>query len=219
MKLKEICKMELLEQLELVDVQFEDKKATLVFLDENRGEIREVNFNKQSYDQAAKKFIDDEEKAEKVEGWCEEYFALPFERLAEAIGERKDVYCYDNFNSLFEVKMISKFDEDMEGQIFETEVVHAEDDGKKISIQFEYENDLYESKMQYADYLEARKEWFINPQKRKKQYDKFKEKFDIEVENITEMIGKTVMVEVKKAMGKYIYSEIKPFPKKAKGKK
>jgi hypothetical protein len=205
--------MELLEQLELVDVVFEDKKATLVFLHEDRGEIREVNFNKQSFDQDSKKFIDDPEKAEKVEEWCEEYFGLPFDRLAEAIGERKDVHCYDNFNSLFEVQMIAKFEEDMLGQIFETEVVKAIDDGKKISIQFEYDGQLYESKMQYADYLDARKEWFINPQKRTKQYKKFEEKFNIPVNQIEELVGKVVMVEVKKAMGKYIYSEIKPFKK------
>jgi hypothetical protein len=212
--------MELLEQLELVDVVFEDlKKATLVFLDESRGEIREVNFNKQKFDQDSKKFVDDAEKAEQVEEWCQEHFILPFERLAECIGERKDIYCYDNFNSLFPVKMISKFDEEMLGQIFETEVVHAEDDGKKISIQFEYDGELYESKMQYADYLDARKEWFINPQKRKKQYEKFEDKFGLLVGEIEQMVGKTVMVEVKKAMGKYIYSEIKPFPKKKENKK
>lgn len=210
--------MELLENLEMVDVQFEDnnQKALLVFLDESRGEIREVSFNRQSFDRDAKKFIPDPEKAAKVDEWCEEYFQLPFERLAEAIGERKDVFCYDNFNSLFEVQMIEKFDEDMLGQIFEVEVFKALDDGKKISIQFEYEGKLYESKMQYADYLEARQEWFINPQKRKKQYEKFKEKFDIDIENISDLVGKTVMCEVKKAMGKYIYTEIKPFPKKKK---
>lgn len=210
--------MEFLEQLELVDVIFEDnKKATLVFLHEERGEIREVNFNKQSFDQDTKKFIDDAEKAQKVEEWAEEYFGLPFDRLAEAIGERKDIYCYDNFNSLFEVQMIEKFGEDMLGQIFEAEIVKAVDDGKKISLQFEYEGKLYESKMQYADYVEARKEWFINPQKRKKQYEKFEEKFNLLVGEIEKMIGKMVLVEVKKAMGKYIYSEIKPFkkPKKA----
>jgi hypothetical protein len=210
--------MELLEQLELVDVQFEDnnKKCVLVFLDENKGEIREVNFNQQSFDQATKKFIDDPEKAAKVAEWCEEYFKLPFERLAEAIGERKDIFCYDNFNSLFEVKIPTKFDEDMLGQIFEVEITNAFDDGKKIGLHFEYEGNLYESKMQYADYLDARKEWFINPVKRKKQYDKFEEKFQMPVTDIEKMIGKNVLVEVKKAMGKYIYSEIKPFKKKAK---
>ena len=58
---------ELLEQLELVDVIIEDnKKATLVFLHEERGEIREVNFNKQVYDKDTKKFVDDAEKAAKM---------------------------------------------------------------------------------------------------------------------------------------------------------
>jgi hypothetical protein len=205
---------ELLEQLELVDAVFEDnKKVTLVFLHEERGEIREVNFNKQVYDKDTKKFVDDAEKAQKCEEWAEEYFGLSFDRLAEAIGVRKDVYCYDNFNSLFEVQMVTKFEEDMLGQVFETEVTNAFDDGKKIAIQFEYEGNLYESKMQYADYVEARKEWFINPIKQKKQYDKFKDKFQMPVTEIENMIGKTVLVEVKKAMGKWIYSEIKPFKK------
>ena len=131
--------MEFLEQLELVDVTFEDKKAVLTFLDEDRGEIREVNFNKQSYDSDANKFVDDEEKAAKVEEWCEEHFNLPFDRLAEAIGERKDIYAYDKFNSLFEVKQIAKFDKDMVGQILQVDITNVEDDGIKISIQFEYE--------------------------------------------------------------------------------
>jgi hypothetical protein len=211
---------EILEQLELVDAVFEDnKKVTLVFLHEERGEIREVNFNKQVYDKDTKKFVDDAEKAQKCEEWAEEYFGLPFDRLAEAIGERKDVYCYDNFNSLFEVQMVTKFEEDMLGQVFETEVTNAFDDGKKIAIQFEYEGNLYESKMQYADYVEARKEWFINPIKQKKQYDKFEDKFQMPVTDIENMIGKTVLVEVKKAMGKWIYSEIKPFKKPKKAEK
>ena len=205
---------EILEQLELIDVIIEDnKKATLVFLHEERGEIREVNFNKQVYDQTTKKFVDDAEKAQKAEEWAQEYFGLDFEQLAQAIGERKDVYCYDNFNSLFEVQQITKFEEDMLGQVFEVEVTNAFDDGKKIAIQFEYEGNLYESKMQYADYVEAKKEWFINPIKQKKQYEKFENKFQMPVTEVENMIGKNVLVEVKKAMGKWIYTEIKPFKK------
>jgi hypothetical protein len=205
--------MELLNNLELVDVVFEGQKATLVFLHEDRGEIREVNFNKQSFDAASSKFIDDPEKAEKVDKWCEEYFGLPFERLAEAIGERKDVHAYDNFNSLFEVAMVSKFDDDMVGQIFEADIKEVIDDGKKIAIRFEYEGNTYESKMTYADYLESRKEWFVNPQKKDKQFKKFEEKFLVPVSQKDELVGKTIMVEVKKAMGKWVYSEIKPFRK------
>jgi hypothetical protein len=210
-------------QLELVDVQFEDnnKKALLIFLDEEMGEIREVSFNKQKYDQDAKKFVDDAEKAEQVEKWCDEHFGLTFDTLGQAIGTRKDIYCYPNFNSVFEVQMIAKFDEDMLGQILNVEIVKALDDGKKISLQFEYEGNLYESKMQYADWLDSRQEWFVNPVKKKKQFEKFETKFNMPVSEIENMVGKQVLVEVKKALGKYIYSEIKPFqkPKTEKKKK
>ena len=206
--------MEFLEQLELVDVTFEDKKAVLTFLDEDRGEIREVNFNKQSYDSDANKFADDEEKAAKVEEWCEEHFNLPFDRLAEAIGERKDIYAYDKFNSLFEVKQIAKFDKDMVGQILQVDITNVEDDGIKISIQFEHEGETYESKMTYADYLEAKKQWFVNPLKKKKQFEKFEDKFGITVDEKEKLIGETAMIEIKLAFGKFVYVEIKPFPKK-----
>lgn len=208
--------MELLEKLELVDVVFEDKKAVLTFLDEERGEVREVNFNKQSYDNDANKFIDDAAKAEKVEAWCDEHFGLTFERLAEAIGEKRDIYAYDRFNSLFEVKMVEKFDKSFVGQIMQVVLTDVVDDGKAIHMEFEYEGDTYESKMTYADYLEAKKAWFVNPQKQKKQYDKFEEKFGISVENKAELIGKEVMIEIKLAFSKFVYVEIKPFPKKKK---
>lgn len=206
--------MELLKGLELIDVRFENenKKAVLVFLDEERGEIREVNFNKQIFEN--NKYIDDADKAEKVEKWADDLFGLTFGTLSQAVGERKDVYAYDNFNSLFEVMMIEKFDDDMVGQIFEVKVAEVIDDGIAVRIRFDYEGKSYESKMSYSDYVESRKEWFVNPQKRDKQYDKFEKKFGIKIEDKDKLVGKTVMVEVKKAMGKWVYTEIKPFPKK-----
>jgi hypothetical protein len=212
--------MVLKQNLECVHAEFEDnnKKLVLTFLDEEFGEIREVNFNKQAFDKDSKKFVDNAEKAKQVEEWCQEHFGLSFDEMGQAVGMRKDIFCYDNFNSVFEVQMIEKFEEDMLGQIIEVEIVKAFDDGRKIALQFEYEGKLYESKMQYADYVESRQEWFINPQKRIKQYTKFQDKFLMPVEDIENMVGRTVLVEVKKAMGKYIYSEIKPF-KKPKEKK
>ncbi|WP_246516504.1 hypothetical protein [Salicibibacter cibarius] len=207
---------QILEQLELVDVENDGNKAVLTFLDEDNGEIREVNFNKQSFDQDKGKFVDDPDKAEKVEEWSQEYFNLPFDQLGQAVGDRKDVYAYDRFNALWPVKMISKFSKDDEGQIFETEVTKVHDDGKAMHIEFEYEGDTYESKMTYADYLEAKKQWFVNPQKQKKQYAKFEDKFGISPDNMEELEGKSIMVEVKVAFGKFPYAEIKPFAKKKK---
>lgn len=205
--------MEILKNLELVNVEFEDKKATLTFLDEERGEIREVNFNKKTYDQETGKYVDDQKKAEKVEEWCQEIFGLPFDRLAEAIGERRDVYVYDRFNSLFEVDIVEKFTVDDEGLIFETVVDEVEDDGIAVRIKFKHEGKQYESRMSYADYLETKKQWFVNPQKQRKQYEKFEEKFGITIDQKDELVGKKVMVEVKMAFGKFPYAEIKSFPK------
>lgn len=206
-----------LENLELVEVTYDEKnsdKASLIFLDADNGEIREVNFNKKIYKD--EKWIFDEEKAEKVENWCQEFFSLSFDSLGQAVGDRKTVYCYDKFNSLFEVEQIAKFEEDMVGQIMSVEVAEVVDDGKAIKIRFEYEGETYESKMGYSTYMESRSEWFVNPVKRTKQYAKFNEKFHIAIHDKEQLVGKTVMIEVKKAMGKYVYVEIKPFPKKKK---
>lgn len=205
---------EKLEQKEIVHVEIEDGvKVTFTALDEERGEVREIIWNRQSYDNNAKKFVANEKKAAEVDGWCEEFFGLPFNRLGETIGEKMDIWCYPKFNSFWEVPQIAKFEEDMLGQIINTVCTNAFDDGKRIGIQFEYEGELYESKMQYADYLEARQEWFVNPTKKDKQFAKFEEKFQMPVDQIEAMIGKDIIVEVKKAMGKYIYCEVKPFPK------
>ena len=208
--------MNILENLELVEVTIENGKAVLTFLDEHNGEIREVNFNKNVYDSDSNKFVPDADKAIKVEEWCQQFFQVTFNDLPLAVGDRKDVYCYDKFNSLFEVQMVAKMGEDMVGQILSVEVAEVLDNGNAVQIRFEYDGETYESKMGYSTYLEVKKEWFVNPQKQQKQYAKFEEKFHIHIDNKEELVGKTIMVEVKKAMGKYIYNEIKPKKKKKK---
>ncbi|EEO1861281.1 hypothetical protein G5827_002957, partial [Listeria monocytogenes] len=113
---------EKLEQLELVEVVIKEGKATLQFIDMERGELREVIFNKNVFDKEKNEFVLDEEKAVKVEEWCQEYFQLTFDELAKAIGEKRDVYAYDKFNSLWESEQIAKFDKDMVGQIISSTV-------------------------------------------------------------------------------------------------
>lgn len=208
----------LLEQLEMIDVRFEDEgaKAVMVFIDEERGEIREVNFNTKIYDKDTKKFIPDSEKIEKVEEWCNQYFGLTYDTLNQAIGTKHDIYAYDTFNSLWESTQIKKFDSDMEGQLLEAVITEVVVDDIGLKIRFDYDGDIYNSNMGYSEYMESLDKWFVNPQKKLKQEKKFKEKFHIEVVDAQQLVGKTIMVEVKKAMGKYIYAEIKPFPKKKK---
>lgn len=207
--------MKLLTQLELVEVTFEDAKATLVFLNEDEGTIHEVGFNKKVYDADSKKFVADEEKALKVEEWSQEYFGLSFENLGQAVGDRKDIYTYDTFNSLFEVQTTKKFEPDMVGQILSVEVTDVVLDGEGIRILIDYDGDTYRSNMGFTKKIGET--YYVDPIKRGKQIDKFKEKFGFDVESREELVGKTVMIEVKKMGGSNaIYIEIKPFPKKKK---
>ena len=195
--------------LELIEVVYsnENKKAVMTFLDVENGEVLEVNFNKQSYDNGS--FVDDPEKAKRVDEWCEEYFNTTFEKLSESVGVKKDVYRYDKFNSLWETKVTQKFSLEDKGKIIQTEIARIEDDGKGIHVYFEHEGKEYASKMMYADYVEAVKQWFTNPQKKTRQYEKFHDLFGVSVEDAEKIVGSPIMVEVKVAFKKHAYAEIK----------
>lgn len=201
--------MDLRKDCELVEVRYENngKKAVLTFLDQEKGEILEINFNKQVFENG--NFKDDEEKAAKVDKWCEDYFAKDFDSLSQCVGEKRDVYVYDSFNALWETKETKKFDKDDVGKIFETSIKRVVDDGKGIHIYYDWKDDEYETKMMYADYVESMKSWFTNPQKQKKQFEKFEDKFGVTVENGDEIIGKNIMVEIKLAFKKFTYGDIK----------
>ena len=207
--------MELLKDLELVQVTYENesKKAVLTFLYEDAGEIREVSFNKQSWSGTQAKFIDDLEKAEKVEEWCQEYFSCDFNSLTNCIGVRKDVYDYSTYCSLWETSSVDKFTEDDLGLIDEAVIKEVKLDDVGIKIHIEYEN-----KMVYAKWVDGMKKFFINPQEKAKKMEQFKNKFGVDIENKDEIINQTVMFEVKKAGGKFIWVDIKPLVKKNKKK-
>ena len=207
--------MELLTNLPIVNVEIEDGKATVTFVDQERGEIREIAYNTKSYDEASGKFIVDAEKEKQVREKVERLYGVPFDQLGQAIDQTHDVYAYDKFNSLEPVTVVAKFDKDMVGQIIQADVTSVEADNVGLHIQFEYEGDTYQSNMNYANYMEATKEWFQNPQKRKKQEATFEKKFDISVDNKEELVGKQIMAEVKDFNGN-IWIEIKAFPKKKK---
>lgn len=195
--------------LELVEVAYSDnkQKAILRFLDVENAELLEVNFNKQAYVNG--EFINDEKKAAQVEEWCKEYFDCSFDELKTKKGVKKDVYKYDEFNSLWEVEMVNKFELKDEGKIFESTIKEVVDTGQRISVKFEYEGKTYEKKFQYSDYVEGLEQWFVNPQKKEKQYKKFEKLFGISVDKADKIIGKPIMVEVKIAFKKYAYADIK----------
>lgn len=209
--------MELKKDLELVMVDYDEngKKVTLNFLDAENEEIRDVSFNKQSYNQEKQKFEDDPEKEEKVVNKINELFGCGFDDLEAKIGVTKDVYCYEKFNSLYEVDMVDKFPMEMKGDIINTEIKEIIVDNIGIRIRYDWDGKTYESKMMYADYIESMKKFLTNPNKKKKQIAKFKEKFGVDVEDKDQLIGHHIMVEVKVAGGKFPYGDIKKLPKKA----
>lgn len=206
--------MEIRENLELVAVDYENggKKAVMTFLDAERRQVRVVNFNQQSYKDG--KFVDDADKAEKVANWCEEYFKCKFEELPSKLGAKQNVYCYTNFNSLWEIDQIEKFDADMVGQIFQTEIKEITVDDFFIRIRYEIEGKTYESKMGFGTYFKATKEWYQDPVKKEQQYRRFEEKFHVPVEEKDTLVGHPIMVEVKSAFGTNYYGDIKKFPQR-----
>lgn len=204
--------MEIRENLELIEVNYtaDKKKAVLVFLDAERGEIREVNFNCQTYKDG--KYVDDEEKAAKVQKWCAEYFDTDFDNLSSAVGAKKTVYCYDTFNSLFEVDQVEKFDPKMKGKLFQTTVEEILLGDYAIKIRYKIDGKLYESKMVFGKYLENLKQWFVEPIKREKTLAKFKEKFGVPVEEADSLKGAKLIIEVKSAFGTHLYGDVKKMP-------
>lgn len=202
--------MEKLENLELVMVVNDGKKATLTFLYEEKEEIREVVFNKQVYNNTTSKFEDNEEKAEKVEKWCQEYFNVSFDELETCVGVKKDVYQYDKYCSLWENEdETDKFDVDDIGLIDTAIIKLIKLDSVGIKIHIEYNDKVYQSKMTYSTWIEKLKKFMVNPTEKNKKLEKFKEKFGVDIENKDELIGKSVMFEVKKT-GKFVWVELKP---------
>lgn len=206
--------MELRKNLQLVSVEYESnrQKAVMTFLDKERRQIRVVNFNRQVY--ADGKYIDDAEKAAKVDQWCADYFQCGFDDLPNCVGQTKDVYCYEKFNSLWEVEQIEKFTVDMVGQIYQTEVKEITVDDYFIKIRYEIEGKTYESKMSFGVYMKESKEWYQDPVKKESQYQRFLEKYHVPVEEKDKLIGHPLMVEVKSAFGNNYYGDIKKFPVK-----
>lgn len=203
---------ELKKGLELVEVVYENegKKATLTFLDAEAGEIREVNFNKQVYKDG--KYVDNDEKAKKVDSWCKEYFGTKFDKLTGCIGVKKDVYCYPTFSSLFEVDIVEKFTEDMKGKMYQTTVKEVLVDDLFIKIRYEIDGKLYESKQSMCKYVEKMGQYYPDPVKKEKELAKFEEKFGVPIEKKDKLVGQKLIVEVKSAFGKFFYGDIKPMP-------
>ena len=203
-------------ELEIVDVTFENNRATLIFLDEDaegNSIAREVSYNKDSYDNTAGKFVADPLKAEKIEAKVKELFGVAFDELEKVIGETKRVFFYDNFNALEEFDITEKFVDEQEGELYTVPIKEIKDDGVGIKVRYEIDGKTYESKMTYSKYIKSMKKWLPDPIKKAKQYERFEDKFGVPFAEADTLIGKNITIEVKKSFG-HLYGDMKKFKDK-----
>lgn len=204
--------MNLKENLPLVQVEYQEngKKVVLTFLDEEMGEICDVQFNKQKYDNG--KYVDDPDRAAKTEQKVYELTGCSFDNLSSLVGAgfSADVYCYDKFNSLEPVSTIQKFDKSMNGKSYMTKVDDIIMDDIAIRVRYTIDNKQYETKYTFAKYLEDMKKWFVNPIDKVKKLEKFEKTFGVPFNQKDSLIGNDVIIIVKSAFGKCYYGEIAP---------
>ena len=206
------------QKLELVEVAYDEsgKKATLTFLDELEGIVREVQLQTQGYDESKKKFIDDPEKEEKVKGYVKDVFGTEFDEINSKVGNEYDVYIYDNFNHIVEFNIPNKFDPEDVGQIFPCTIVDVIDNQSmnKIEITVEVDEEHYLVNMPYSKRLNINGEpkYFKDPDKLERQKKTFEKKFGVPFEQRSEIIGEQTFVEVKK-FGDNTYGDIKALKK------
>lgn len=200
--------METIKNCEVVEVNQDQDVVLFQLLDKEKLEVHTIKWNKKAYDAEHKKFVESEEKEKQVEEWANQYFNLNLEEIEKAIGQVKDVYAYDTFDSLWEC--VQKIPPELEGQILSATIKAITLEKEGIRIDFDYEGDVYRSNMSFTDKIGDT--YYINPQKRKKAVEKFEEKFHVPVEESDKLIGKQIMVEIKKAFGKFIYADIKKLP-------
>lgn len=210
-----MSKQDLHKDLELMEATIDKDCLIMSFVDKGEMLLYPVKFNKNVYNQDKGEFEYDEEKAVKCENWAQEYFGCTFDEVPEQVGVKKDVYHYDTFNSLWECDIVNKFTEDMVGEIIQVPISAILEDRDGIRIRFDYEEKTYESRMGYSKNMAGK--WFTDPVKKKRQRDKFREKFGCTPEQGVEFLpGVQITVEIKLfAANGAVYCEVKKLPKTA----
>lgn len=204
-------------ELELVEVKVEDHSADMTFLYEELGEIREVRWYIDRYEE--KKWVKSDEQREKFENNCESILKIAPDKIEDAVGNKYSVWEGEKYCYLWEPQEIEKFEADMVGQILNAEIVEINEYEAVIQIKLNYEDKIYQSKMNFGKWIQAMKKSLPDPQKKQRQLEKFEEKFHVPFDEKDSLIGTSVMIEVKKnnmdSTGKNpTYIEIKALPKK-----
>lgn len=204
--------MELIRNCELVKAEIVNgKRCEMKFYDKENDVLRTVKFNRQSWDPSKGAFVDDPDKESKCEEWTQTYFGCSFDEIPSRTGALKDVYVYDNFNSLWEseeVERPKRFTAPIRS-IINTTIEDVVIDTIGIHVLYRYKGDLYESKYTCAEYIKSMKKWIPDPDLKERKYKRFRDIFGCDPEDKDYLIGKMIQVQVKKAFDSY-YGEILP---------
>jgi hypothetical protein len=186
-------------------------RLEMKFYDPENDVLRTVKFNKQSYDREKGQFMDDPEKEQKCEEWSQKYFGCSFDEVPEQVGVTRDIYVYDNFCSLWETEdtqRAKKFDAPVKG-IIKTKIENIYVDTVGIHVEYKYNDELYESKYTYAEFVKELKKWVRDPEREDRAKRRFKDIFGKDISEKDTLIGEEIQVQVKKAFASY-YGEILP---------
>lgn len=186
-------------------------RLEMKFYDPENDVLRTVKFNKQSWDREKGQFVDDPEKEERCEEWSQKYFGCSFDEVPEQVGVCRDIYVYDNFCSLWETEetqRAKKFDAPVKG-IIKTKIENIYVDTVGIHVEYKYNDEIYESKYTFAEFVKDLKKWVRDPEREDRAKRRFKDIFGKDISEKDTLIGEEIQVQVKKAFASY-YGEILP---------
>lgn len=201
----------LLEQLPLVHTEVDDTSITFDFLNREEGTVYEVKWNLKKYNEATKKYVEDAETLERVNGWAKEYFDTDVEGLNNLPeGITKDIYHSGRFNSLWKPNILSKFDKDRVGEILNVEITEVYRDNFGLKVKFEEDGNSYAVNFGTSKYYPATKETFKDASKEIKSLERFEGLFGVPFEKADILVGESMMIEIRQ-LGIHTFAEAKKF--------
>lgn len=196
--------MELLKDAELMEIKNERDHVLFACVYPEKRIYAEVKWNKGDYDLAKGEIVVTDEKKKQVDEWCHQYFDLPMEDIESAVGRTIDVYVYDTFCSFWQADM--KFKPEDAGTSFETEIDEVSVDNDGIVVRYYWNGERYKTNYRFTKLIDN--QYFVDPQKKRRQMSRFEEKFGLPVDRVSELKGLPIKVTIKKAMNKYAFGEI-----------
>lgn len=204
--------MERIENCQMIKAEVVNgTRLEMKFYDPENDVLRTVKFNKQNWDREKGQFVDDPEKEQKCEEWSQKYFGCSFDEVPEQVGVCRDIYVYDKFCSLWETddtQRAKRFDSPIKG-IIKTKIENIYVDTVGIHVEYKYNDELYESKYTYAEFVKDLKKWVRDPEREDRAKRRFKDIFGKDISEKDTLIGEEIQVQVKKAFSSY-YGEILP---------